>query len=155
MFDTIPNHYIHSKTPNPLPAPQYGQFAHGQASAQRVSLSFPLLYCFHMLGITFSEAWVCHPDAHLTLYFISSEKFIFMSKPPSTSRVLSPLSRVLSPRVEGSHPALLTCLPTTAVQPYSIRKYITVQLGVQVYLSIQVYSALCWIFVCSILILHL
>ena len=32
------------------------------------------------MGTTFSEAWVCPPVAHLTLYFISSEKFIFMSK---------------------------------------------------------------------------
>ena len=64
------------------------------------------------------------------------------------------ISRVLSPLVEGSLLALLTCLqqlsshPQPIRLPYSIRKYITVQLGVQVYLSIQVYSALCWIFVC-------
>ena len=54
-------------------------------------------------------------------------------------------------------------LPITAVQrlPATIRTLYTVQCqevhlctaGVQVYLSIQVYSALCWIFVCYFCVL--
>ena len=77
------------------------------------------------------------------------------SAPANTTPTDFPrVQETLSPIVEGSLPALLTCLqqlsshPQPIRLPYSIRKYITVQLGVQVYLSIQVYSALCWIFVC-------